>query len=139
MVSGMRKSGAEFRFLYDRDGRDFLLLETGRWRGTLQFIKRNKISAVAVSQANGFRARSLDVLREIPSLEALYLQEGWGDYGPVYAHPDLRWLLCGAGAASLDLARFPALETLRATWWPRLEGIGNLKRLNYLNLDRFRP
>jgi hypothetical protein len=137
--NGVSSSGERFRYFADRHGRDFLLLETSRWSETLRFLKRKKITAVAVSRANGYGADSLDHLREIPSLEALYIQDSWLDYGPAYAHSNLRWLLCGKGSGPLDLLRFPSLETLIATWWPSLSGAGDLNRLGQLVLYGYKP
>ncbi|MEZ5654238.1 MAG: hypothetical protein R3E87_27195 [Burkholderiaceae bacterium] len=94
-------------------------------------------------RSDGAPLGPIDRLLELPDLLGLRLMPGRrlgaADWAVLTQLSQLRWLGCPHPmvGARLDLAAWPALESLQLPWWPALRGLDRVP-LRRLDLDRWR-
>src|SRR5205823_1630869 len=68
---------------------------------------------------NGFTGENLDVLKEIPNIREVHIQDSVEDAIGLMDLKDLRYLLINAIGHDLDLSAFRNLQELRVTAWSK--------------------
>ena len=115
-------------------------LESRMLAACVKEAREKKIKGVFGSPGFGFKERTLDALRELPALEAVWFWDvALSDAEALYELPALRFFGVHPKRPALDFARLPELRSLVWFHQPADRGVEALRRLERLHVWRFQP
>lgn len=103
-------------------------------------LLEDRLDGVHISHYHGYVGNSIEVLRELPNLRALFLQEPeLFDFAPVQELDQLKMLVLGARKMPVDFGRFPQLTILSTDWLAKDKFPAEFAHLELLRLDAYKP
>lgn len=127
-----------FKFRADKKGIYSLILEGYDLPEELRQLDMNQICRIETNRLfHQGRITNLDFLKNYPEIKGVWVCDDCLDCSGLYYLDSLEEL--GGEVTHIDYSRFPALKSLRVSWWKGFPDLSRNKELKHLMLRSFNP
>jgi len=122
------------------DGRTFLCLNDDGLANQLASFEERSMYGVAIGRIHGYTLNDLEILRKIPGIKGVHIQDPIADMSALHDLSNLEYLMINKALKKIDVSSFPKLRELRVgEWTPDVVGIGQSGQLKVLYIRNFAP